>query len=52
MMVEDVKPAHVKTLIEVRDEIARTLRNKESQRLFELWIARLKRKSWVDYKIY
>jgi len=49
MMVEDVKLAHVKTLLEVRDEIARTLRNKESLRLFELWIDRLKRKSYVNY---
>jgi hypothetical protein len=34
-------------LKEVRDEIERTLRNKENQRLFELWIERLKRKSFV-----
>jgi parvulin-like peptidyl-prolyl isomerase len=52
MMVEDVKPAHVKTLLEVRDDIALKLRNQESQRLFELWIARLKRKSFVSYSIY
>jgi peptidyl-prolyl cis-trans isomerase SurA len=49
MMVEDVKPSHIKTLTEVRDDIARTLRSKENQRLFELWIERLKRKSFVSY---
>jgi parvulin-like peptidyl-prolyl isomerase len=47
MMVEEVKSAHVKTLSEVRDEIARTLLSKENERLFERWIERLKRKSFV-----
>jgi parvulin-like peptidyl-prolyl isomerase len=49
MMVEDVKPAHVKELSEVREEIERTLRNDESLRLRKLWIERLERKSYVRY---
>jgi peptidyl-prolyl cis-trans isomerase SurA len=49
LMVEEVKPAHTKSLSEVRDEIARTLLSKENQRLFERWIERLKRKSFVNY---
>jgi len=49
IMVEEAKPAHTKTLSEVRDEIARTLRSKENERLFERWIERLKRKSFVNY---
>jgi parvulin-like peptidyl-prolyl isomerase len=49
LMVEEAKPAHVKTLMEVRDDITRTLRSKENLRLFELWIDRLKRKTFVNY---
>ena len=49
MMVEDFKPAHTKTLEEVRDEITRTLLSQENERLFKRWIERLKRKSFVNY---
>jgi peptidyl-prolyl cis-trans isomerase SurA len=49
LMVEDVKPAHVKTLLEVRNDIENTLRRQENLRLFEQWIERLKRKSFVNY---
>ena len=49
MMVEDVKPAHTKTLEEVRDEVTRTLLSQENERLFKRWIERLKRKSFVNY---
>ena len=49
MMVEEVKPAHVKTLNEVRADIERTLKNDENLRLRKLWIERLKRKSFVNY---
>jgi peptidyl-prolyl cis-trans isomerase SurA len=49
LMVEDVKPAHIKTLMEVREDITKTLRSRENQRLFELWIQRLKRKTFVNY---
>jgi parvulin-like peptidyl-prolyl isomerase len=49
MMVDDVKPAHIKPLSEVRGDIERTLRNDESLRLRKLWIERLKRKSFVRF---
>jgi parvulin-like peptidyl-prolyl isomerase len=49
MMVEDVRPAHVRPLTEVRDEIERTLKSQESLRLRKEWIERLKRKSFIEY---
>jgi hypothetical protein len=49
MLIEDVKPAHVKEMKEVRDEIEHTLRAKENTRLRQLWIDRLKRKSFINY---
>jgi len=49
LMVEDVRPAHDRPLAEVRDDIERTLRAQESQRLRKLWIERLKRKSSIQY---
>ena len=49
LMVDDVKSAHVKEMNEVRDDIERTLRNKENLRLRQLWIDRLKRKSYINY---
>jgi parvulin-like peptidyl-prolyl isomerase len=49
LMVEDVKPAHVKTLMEVRDDVTKTLLSKENVRLYELWIERLKRKTSVRF---
>jgi parvulin-like peptidyl-prolyl isomerase len=48
LMVDDVKPAHTKALSEVRGDIERTLRNDESLHLKQLWIQRLKRKSWIS----
>jgi parvulin-like peptidyl-prolyl isomerase len=49
MMVDEVKPAHIKPLSEVRGDIERALRNGESLRLKKLWIDRLKRKSFVSF---
>jgi peptidyl-prolyl cis-trans isomerase SurA len=49
IMVEDLRLAHVKPLSEVRGEIERTLKNDESLRLKQLWIERLKRKSYISY---
>jgi len=49
LMVEDVKTAHVKPLMEVRGEIDKTLRSQENGRLFQLWMQRLKRKTSVLY---
>jgi parvulin-like peptidyl-prolyl isomerase len=48
LMVDDVKPAHIKPLSEVRSEIERTLMNTESLHLKQLWIERLKRKSFIS----
>jgi peptidyl-prolyl cis-trans isomerase SurA len=49
MMVDDVKPAHVKELKDVRGEIEHTIINQERLRLHKLWIDRLKRKSFVRF---
>jgi len=48
MTVDDVKPAHIKPLTEVRGDIERTLRNDENGRLQKLWILRLKRKAFIS----
>ena len=49
MMVDEVKPAHIKPLSEVRGEIEGTLRTDESRRLQTLWIERLKRKAFISF---
>jgi parvulin-like peptidyl-prolyl isomerase len=49
MLVEEAKPAHVKPLAEVRDEIERTLAAQERDRAYRKWIDRLKAKSFVRY---
>ncbi len=49
MFVEEARPAHVKPLSEVRDEIESTLKSEESKRLRKRWIDRLKAKSFVRY---
>jgi peptidyl-prolyl cis-trans isomerase SurA len=49
LQVDDVRPAHIRDLKEVRAEIERTLTSKENLRLRELWIQRLKNKSYVQY---
>lgn len=49
MLVEGVRPAHIKSLPEVREEIESTLKADESQRLHRKWIDRLKGKSLVRY---
>jgi peptidyl-prolyl cis-trans isomerase SurA len=49
MLVEDKRPAHIKPMIEVRDEIEKTLRADEQARLKKQWIARLKAKSFILY---
>jgi peptidyl-prolyl cis-trans isomerase SurA len=52
LLAEDVKPAHVKPLSEVREDIERTLIAQERDRLYRQWIERLKTKSFVRYFIY
>jgi parvulin-like peptidyl-prolyl isomerase len=47
MQVEDRKAAHVKPLSEVRDEVERLLLAKERTRLQQLWIDKLRKKTFI-----
>jgi parvulin-like peptidyl-prolyl isomerase len=47
ILVEQTRPAHVKPLNEVRDDIEKNLRAQEQTRLLRQWIARLKAKSFI-----
>lgn len=47
--VEEVRPAHVKPLTEVRAEIEKTLEAEDRRRLRKDWIERLKNKSFISY---
>jgi parvulin-like peptidyl-prolyl isomerase len=49
LQIDDARPAHVKSLSEVRDEIERTLKAEENTRLRKKWIERLKNKSFIWY---
>lgn len=49
MMVEETRPAHIRSLTEVRDDVERTLKAEENLRLRKEWIERLKRKSFIEY---
>ncbi|HTJ00311.1 MAG TPA: peptidyl-prolyl cis-trans isomerase [Dongiaceae bacterium] len=49
MQVVETRPAHVKPLADVRDDIENTLLGQESQRVGEEWIASLKKKIFVRY---
>jgi peptidyl-prolyl cis-trans isomerase SurA len=49
MLVEDVRPAHIKVLADVRSEIEQTLKSQERNRLHKKWLDRLKAKSFVRY---
>jgi peptidyl-prolyl cis-trans isomerase SurA len=49
MMVDEVRAAHNRPLSEVRDDVERTLKKDESDRLRKQWIERLKRKSFIQY---
>jgi parvulin-like peptidyl-prolyl isomerase len=49
MRLEEVRPAHVRPLPDVRDEIEQTLRMLEHQRLQKQWIDRLKSRSFINY---
>jgi parvulin-like peptidyl-prolyl isomerase len=46
-LVEQVRPAHVRPLGEVRDDIEKTLRTQEQARLQKKWIEGLKKKSFI-----
>jgi parvulin-like peptidyl-prolyl isomerase len=49
ILVEDLKSSHMKSLGEVRDQIEGTLRLQERARLEKLWLAKLKKKTFVRY---
>lgn len=49
LQVDEVRPAHVRSLDEVRVEIEKTLKASEQKRLQKKWVERLKVKSFVRY---
>ena len=49
MLVEATRPAHVKPLSEVRDDIEATLRTQEQARLEKQWVSELKKKTFIRY---
>jgi peptidyl-prolyl cis-trans isomerase SurA len=49
MLVEKKRPAHVKPLNDVRDDIEATLRAQEQSRIEKQWIAGLKAKTFIRY---
>lgn len=49
ILVEEMKPAHVRSLADVRVEIEKSLRTQEQERLHKAWVARLRKKSFVRY---
>lgn len=49
MLVEQKRPAHVRPLSEVRDDIEATLRTQEQSRLEKQWIGKLKKKTFIRY---
>ncbi|HEU6448799.1 MAG TPA: peptidyl-prolyl cis-trans isomerase [Verrucomicrobiae bacterium] len=49
MYVEQTRPAHVRPLNDVRDDIEKTLRTQEQARLQKEWIDGLKKKTFIVY---
>lgn len=49
MLVEEKRPAHVKPLSEVRNEVERIMITQERARLEKQWIDRLKKKTFIRY---
>jgi peptidyl-prolyl cis-trans isomerase SurA len=49
MEAQDRRPAHVKPLAQVRDEIEHTLKTRETNQLTQRWINRLREKSFIAY---
>jgi hypothetical protein len=47
MLVEQARPAHVKPLNEVRDDVELTLRTQAQKQLEQQWIERLKKKTFI-----
>jgi parvulin-like peptidyl-prolyl isomerase len=52
MLVEGKRPAHVRPLEEMRDDIEKELIAQEKARLQEAWVDRLRAKAFVRYFIY
>ncbi len=49
MKVDEILPAHIRSLSEVRDQVEQTLKTQETKRLRKQFIGRLKAKSFVRY---
>ena len=49
MQVEETRPAHIKPLKDVEDEIEQNLRTEEQSRLKKRWIDGLKKKTFIRY---
>jgi parvulin-like peptidyl-prolyl isomerase len=49
MLVEQTRPAHVRLLSDVRDEVEKNLRTQEQARLQKQWIDGLKKKTFIVY---
>jgi len=49
MLVEQTRPAHVRPLGEVRDDIEKNLRTQEQARVQKQWIDSLKKKTFIRY---
>jgi parvulin-like peptidyl-prolyl isomerase len=49
MLVEQKRPAHVKPLSEVRDDVETTLRTQEQKQLELQWIEKLKKKAFIRF---
>jgi peptidyl-prolyl cis-trans isomerase SurA len=49
MLVEDKRPAHFKSVNEVRDQIEKDLLAQEQGRIEKQWVERLKKKTFVRY---
>jgi parvulin-like peptidyl-prolyl isomerase len=49
VLLEDRRPAHVKPLREVQEDIEKTLRSQENARLYKQWIDRITKKTFVRY---
>jgi parvulin-like peptidyl-prolyl isomerase len=47
MLVEQTRPAHVKPLGEVRDDVEATLRTQEQKQLEQRWIEQMKKKAFI-----
>ena len=47
LLLEDRHPEHIKSLSEVREDVERTLKNQERDRLRRQWLDRLRAKTYI-----